>query len=226
MKKLYVIAPVVATVAFAALFYWTAAPNPWRVADYTTGRDSQCEVHHVQMVRKKVKMVYGTGAPEIWIQNHARAGDDFMSFLNAEKIKFPHAREVVFGGCEISNTSPASAYLYVCPRCVEALAAHPLEGFSMERAIKLQVPNMEAASRAHHEWLAKNMPLARYPEPTKPVKIDNENEIVTFGHMTMGDENGIYSVYPMQFPDGSVRNVYFNMREYFGKSEILGGAKK
>ena len=224
MKKLHVIAPVVATAAFAALFYWMAAPNPWRTADYTTGRDSQCEVHHVRMERKKVKIRYGLVRALPWFEKHARAGDDFTSFHNAEKEKFPHAREVILGECVITGTSPESAYIYVCPRCVEACAAHQQEGFSIERAIKLPAPTMEAGVRARHEWLAKNMPLARYPEPRAPIKIDDENEIVTFDRMMMGNEKGLFYAYAMQFTDGSIRNVYFDISEYFGKSEILGTA--
>jgi hypothetical protein len=182
------------------------------------------------MVKKKVKIIHGHVTPFAWMEKHFRAGDDYGSFLNAEKEKFPHARDVVFAGCEIFNDSPTMAYIYECPRCVEALAAHPHEGFSIERAIKLQAPTMEAGVRARHEWLAKNMPLARFPEPRSPIKIDDENEIVTFDRMMMSSEKGLFYAYAMQFPDGSIRNVYFDISEYFGKSEILGeisgGAKE
>ncbi|AWI09285.1 hypothetical protein [Ereboglobus luteus] len=122
MKKLYVIVPTVATVAFAAFVYWTAAPNPWRTLDCTTNGSNQCEVHHTAMEKKKVAVIYGLMAPEAWLRNHLRKEINYLSFSRMAKKEFPHARDIVFGGCEISNTSPASAYLYVCPQCVNALA--------------------------------------------------------------------------------------------------------
>jgi len=123
MKKLYVIVPIVATVAFTALVYWTAAPNPWRTLDCTTGEDGICEVHHIKMERKKVKIIYGDDAWGIWSNKYKCKDEDYTSFSNTMRKEFPHAKDVVFGGDVISNTSPASAYLYVCPRCAEILAA-------------------------------------------------------------------------------------------------------
>ena len=78
MNKLYILAPFTATVAFAVLLYWTAAPNPWRAWDLTEGTDSKCAVHNTKMSKKRVAVIYGVGAPDMWAKRYSPN----ESFLN------------------------------------------------------------------------------------------------------------------------------------------------
>jgi len=111
MKKLYVVIPLVGAAAFAALFYYSAAPNPWRTWDLTKDRDNRCSVHQKEMERRKIHVSHGSGAAERWLVQHMQEGEDTSSFFAAEKREFPHGRSVVFSGGPISYESPKYAYI-------------------------------------------------------------------------------------------------------------------
>jgi hypothetical protein len=125
MKKLYIIAPTVATVVFAALIYWTATPNPWRSVDYTENRSGECSRHHVSMEKRKVSILYGGEAspPARWVFSQIPRLELANVFRRAEQKDFPNAQSLVFGGDVIPDRAPSSAYVYICPKCVEALEA-------------------------------------------------------------------------------------------------------
>jgi hypothetical protein len=125
MKKLYIIAPVVATVAFAALVYWTATPNPWRSIDYTTNRSGECGRHHVPMEKRKVRISYGGEASpaDRWVFSQIPRLELASAFIRAEQKDFPNAQSLIFGGDAIPDRAPSAAYIYVCPKCAEALEA-------------------------------------------------------------------------------------------------------
>ncbi len=99
VKKLYVIIPAAAVLTFAVYYNWQLAPNPWIVDDLTVGKENQCSVHHVAMVKTKVKIVYGFGAPYHWVQAHAHSESEIEQFIKAEKPQFPNSRTEIGGGC-------------------------------------------------------------------------------------------------------------------------------
>lgn len=125
MNTVYVTVPVAAFVGFAAFFYWTATPNPWRSADYTKNRGAECSRHGVLMEKRKVRISYGGEAspPDRWVFSQIPRSDLAGAFLRAEHEHFPNAQESVFGGDAIPPRAPEWAHIYVCRECVEALKA-------------------------------------------------------------------------------------------------------
>lgn len=103
------------------LFYWTAAPNPWRSIDYTVYQDKKCRKHHVAMEKIKIKIRYGgEGSPAGFLVCDYKPHLRFTaSFEETRQTEFPNARTVLLGGDLISDRSPESAYIYVCPQCIE-----------------------------------------------------------------------------------------------------------
>jgi len=90
----------------------------------------------------------------------------------------------------------------------------------MERAIRLHAEDAESGIQAQHEWIQKNLPGAHFPEPKKLTE-NEDDDIVYFAHRTMASEKAIFSVYTLELPDGSIRDVYFDMSEYFGKFKMF-----
>jgi hypothetical protein len=72
---------------------------------------SICELHHVQMVRAKVPILYGL----------IRLNDYGKALRAARETSFPHAQDCVLGGCVIG--SPDRAVIYHCPECRKAKRA-------------------------------------------------------------------------------------------------------
>jgi len=71
----------------------------------TRGKSDICEIHHVQMVKKKVPIAYGLfSATPFSLAYHA-----------ASTNSFPHAEDVVGGGCVVDTTK--WAIIYSCPEC-------------------------------------------------------------------------------------------------------------
>jgi hypothetical protein len=68
-----------------------------------------CEVHHIKMDRKEVRIAYGLLVPG----PGEPTGD-------IEQRLFPHRYEVAFGGCVVSPNSPKTDKVYVCSECKKA----------------------------------------------------------------------------------------------------------
>ena len=68
-----------------------------------------CEVHHIKMDRKQVKIEYGLILP----------GPGEPTGETAQRL-FPHRLEVAFGGCVVSPDSPKTEKVYVCRECKKA----------------------------------------------------------------------------------------------------------
>jgi hypothetical protein len=68
-----------------------------------------CEVHHVKMAEKIARVVYG-----MW----AASSDEEVTCTRF----FPHYRDFILGGCLVSDSSPKTGLLYICPKCVEECA--------------------------------------------------------------------------------------------------------
>jgi hypothetical protein len=66
---------------------------------------SICEVHHVKMELKDVDISYG-------MPGAATEADAYCD------LHFPHHRNFAEGGCVVSDTSPKSGLIYICPQCV------------------------------------------------------------------------------------------------------------
>jgi hypothetical protein len=66
---------------------------------------SVCSLHHVKMEKRKVEIIYGLWAPpseaDLYCVNH-----------------FPHCADYALGGCAVTDDSPKSAVIYICPKCV------------------------------------------------------------------------------------------------------------
>ena len=75
------------------------------MADYTKGQSDICEIHHIQMTKRTVRIDYG------------------MIPINAEtkqrQASFPHPGDFAYGGC--IEMDAKRAVVYVCPKCEEAM---------------------------------------------------------------------------------------------------------
>jgi hypothetical protein len=79
--------------------------------DYTVGQSPICEVHHIQMQRTSVRVVYGLPGSSALAE--AR--------YEASKKAFPHAETSVSGGCVVApGISATNAFIYTCPECKKA----------------------------------------------------------------------------------------------------------
>ena len=87
-----------------------------RTEDYTKGQPAVCEVHHVQMVRTSVPIVYGL--PMFTARDAAR----YAASTNA----FPHSETFVSGGCCVTSWDAHRAAIYICPECKKAARAWDL----------------------------------------------------------------------------------------------------
>jgi hypothetical protein len=76
-----------------------------------------CNIHHVQMEKKRVPIYFGL--------------PDFSNpYYSNERSRFPNAREYVNGGCEVDPAAEKKRYpRFVCPACKRAerrwALAHP-----------------------------------------------------------------------------------------------------
>ena len=68
-----------------------------------------CEVHHIKMYRKEVRIAYGLILP----------GPGEPTGETEQRL-FPHRLEVSFGGCVVSPDSPKTEKVYVCSECKKA----------------------------------------------------------------------------------------------------------
>lgn len=82
----------------------------WRREDYTRGESQVCELHHVQMVRSTVPIVYGLFS--------FTAEGEFRHTVSTNS--FPHAETYVLGGCCITPDSAHRAVVYTCSECKKA----------------------------------------------------------------------------------------------------------
>jgi len=84
-----------------ALFLLTGC----RTADYTKGQSDICVVHHIQMTKRTVPIIYGMPA-----LNEA---------FRQRQAFYPHSGDVTFGGCIFMEEK--RSVVYVCPKCDEAM---------------------------------------------------------------------------------------------------------
>lgn len=77
-------------------------------ADYTKRQSVVCELHHTSMTKTNVPVVYGLVRLNAW----GRALEA------ATTNNFPHAEEVVLGGCIVDT--PTQAIIYICLNCQAA----------------------------------------------------------------------------------------------------------
>lgn len=68
-----------------------------------------CEVHQTKMAYKEVPILYG----------YITLGPDEPTYDEQQRL-FPNSREVSFGGCVTTPSSPKSESIYVCEDCKEA----------------------------------------------------------------------------------------------------------
>ena len=76
--------------------------------DGTRGRSDICELHHVRMDKKPVRIVYGLMA----------ATPYSIAYHTASTNSFPHADDVAGGGCV--EGPEKFVLLYSCPMCEQA----------------------------------------------------------------------------------------------------------
>jgi len=127
--RLYVIAPLAATVAFAVVYgYWQherqeqESPNPRLVRDQTIGVNNACPIHHAEMKKMTVTIRYGFNSDKAWVLPKVRIAGGLEKFQDVRKSRFPFACDQAFGDCTISPSTPATAVIYVCSDCVRELA--------------------------------------------------------------------------------------------------------
>lgn len=106
------------------------------------------------------------------------------------------------------------AVLLLCAACQSSTATPTRDGSSRARAIQLHAPTHGVGARAEHAWLQKHLPQAK---PVEGGDLAAGENVVQFSHRTEVDEKAIFSVHTLQFPDGSVRDVFFDQRAYFGR---------
>jgi hypothetical protein len=79
--------------------------------DFTVGQSSTCEIHHIQMQRTSVRVVYGL----------LRSSSSAQARYEASKTAFPHAETWVGGGCVVApGISATNAFIFTCPECKKA----------------------------------------------------------------------------------------------------------
>ena len=84
-------------------------------SDCTRGQSSVCELHHIQMTKTNVPIIYGLFRRNAW--GKAREA--------ARTNTFPHAADEALGGCILDD--PTNAIIYVCPACLTAKSRWELE---------------------------------------------------------------------------------------------------
>lgn len=104
------------------------------------------------------------------------------------------------------------AVLLLCAACHSSTATPTRDGSTRARAIQLQAHTHGAGVRAEHAWLQKHLPGARLADFGKTVAGE---DVVHFGHRTEADDTTLFSVYTMQLPDGTLREVFFDQGAYF-----------
>ncbi|MGF6148154.1 Uncharacterised protein [Kingella potus] len=82
-------------------------------------------------------------------------------------------------------------------------AAGKADGSSMARAVKIHENDTVRGIAAENKWIAENLPQYR-----------------KVGQALMQDQTGIYDKITVQSADGSTRDVYFEISEFFGR---IGG---
>lgn len=88
------------------------------------------------------------------------------------------------------------------------------DGRTVEHAVRPRAKNQVAGIKAEFDWMQQHLPGARLAGGVATTAGD---EVIHLGHRTEVHGPAIFSVYEMQLPDGSVRDVYFDQRDYFGK---------
>jgi hypothetical protein len=66
---------------------------------------SICSLHHIKMEKRKVEISYGLWAP-------TSEADQYCV------DHFPNYEDYALGGCVVTDNSPKSAVIYICPKCV------------------------------------------------------------------------------------------------------------
>lgn len=89
------------------------------------------------------------------------------------------------------------------------------DGMTVERAIRLKAADHGAGLQGEHDWLRKHLPGARLADGG--IFAVGQEEVIVFSHRTETVDRIVLSVYTLQLPDGTLRDVYFDQSLYFGK---------
>lgn len=108
-----------------------------------------------------------------------------------------------------------SIIVAICATCtVRAEESVVHDGTSLERAVRIEASSHEEGLKAEHAWLKQHLPGAYLAEGGVDA---NGEEFIVFAHRTEVHDERIFSIYVMELPDGSSREVYFDQSSYFGK---------
>jgi len=98
-------------------------PNPGKLADIqkrmdqleketfdlTKGESGICPVHHIKMQIKETQIAFGLLAVK-----------EPQPDSKTRETRFPFARDWIVGGCIVSDGSPKTGKVFLCPKCVGA----------------------------------------------------------------------------------------------------------
>ena len=118
----------------------------------------------------------------------------------------------------------AFGFLCSCKPAAQQTKVNPSassqDGLSIENAVVIKANSDAEGVSLEWEWINSHYP-DRVSSVRKPIKIDDDDEIVSFAHLTQFINNKVYSIHYISLPDGSDRAIYFDMTDCFYKNPIM-----
>ena len=123
-----------------ALAGCTSLPQSYYV-DYQSALNSGiCNVHHVEMNKEKVPIIYGL------IIEEPGVGPNYKTRMK----RFPFADRFSLGGCVVMENSPEEELIYVCPACLVAqqrwIEDHPKDSWAKKMLSEKRPAEQDAAA--------------------------------------------------------------------------------
>jgi len=94
-------------------------------------------------------------------------------------------------------------------------------GMSIDKAIIIKAKSLEEMVLMENEWIKKIYPTS-VPLSKAPIKIDDDNDIISFTHYVNVIDNHVYSIHNVSLPDGTTKSVYFDITEFYYKGQAEG----
>jgi hypothetical protein len=91
------------------------------------------------------------------------------------------------------------------------------DGLSLETAVIINVEQKSYIPAAEWDWIEKHLPGAKRLTAKPKTRTEDGDETITFAHSLHKVDGKIYSVLLVELPNGSEREVYFDITSSFGK---------
>jgi len=105
----------------------TSIPPSYDAAYQEAYKNGICNVHHVQMHKEMVPIIYGLLIEEPGVGPSSKT----------RLYHFPFADKYSVGGCDVMPNSPKKELIFVCPECLSQeqqwIIKHPRDSWAKER---------------------------------------------------------------------------------------------